>query len=249
MKRVVSLLDAIDEIVSIPVKAISLLLCLVIITCAWSCSNALAEISKYEQEILPFAELVPAFVCPVSPVACTAVTAGMQVFNPVAQDVSSLFSQWSTASASAQPGLIAQLLVTVQQLQDAEATLVKDAQVKNPNAQAQINGVTSSLLAATGDFLKLLVATQTQGGTTQAFNEVMRDAVPVSDSALAFWSAGKTITYLFVKSDSLKLKNGAVIHTWDYHKRTLRTKLLHATGDAQVDAISKKLAEQVKTWR
>jgi len=209
-------------------------------TMACNFASVLEETASIINKVEPFIALVPAFVCPFAAAACPVVSAADQLAQKAMTDLSADFNRWASASAAAQPGLLAQVLIAAQQAQQDQAALIQDAQVKNTAAQTEINGVASSIEGSIADLITLLEQTQAGGGTTAALTNVMDSAVPVwerefSGPVLAAWFANPL--RIFASPDTLKLRSGQTVHTFHYYKSQVIKTLAWKTTDKQVAAI------------
>lgn len=220
--------------------AICLLCSLMIVTQACNFSAGLEEIANTITKVDPFINLIPAFVCPFDPTICPAVTATDKLITTAMGTVSQDFSAWSSAAATAQPGLLSQLIVAVNQVQNDQASLIQEAQVKNSNAQTVVNGVASSIEGSISDLLTLLQQAQASGGTSAALASMLKDATPGYDEVRM---PGVYATFLgnplrvFASPNTLKLKGGKTIHTYHYYKAQIVKQLSWSTTDTQVKAI------------
>jgi hypothetical protein len=199
-------------------------------------------LSEIRSTITKFAPLLPliemaACIVPANPV-CLAVEAFGTKAEPLAADVGAAFTAWSQASAAAQPGKLPQLITAVETWQTALKNGLTIPGI-SPSALALIE---ADLNSAT-DLLTALEAAEKGGGTTAALAQVINEATPMDDGPLyAFINPLNALR----KPRTLKLKNGAVIHTWAWHKGILLQKLGVPTGDAAKDSANKQISAAIK---
>jgi hypothetical protein len=221
---------------------------LLMMTAACNFSNALDDLGQDFAKVTPFLNLIPAFVCPVDESVCPTVTNAEQIAVAAGIGVSKLFTDWSTASAAAQPGLLAQLIATEQTFQKDQSALIVDAQVKNVNAQTEISGIATALETATGDALTLLQDAQMSGGTTAALANVLKEATPVdSYSGPLLATAIMNPLGLFKSADTFKLKSGRIVHSYHYHRQQVLNVLKENNLDPQVAKVAAEKLKVVKS--
>ena len=116
--------------------------------------------------------------------------------------------------------------------------------------QAQYTPMIEAELNASADLLTTLKAAEQAGGTPAALAQVIDEATPLdsaqsADDYMAFISVGKVFR-LVRAPRTFRLKNGAVVHTWAYHRAQLLEKMSKPTGDKQIDAWRAKCIDQIK---
>jgi hypothetical protein len=216
-------------------------LTLVLSVCLVGCglSAVLSEIATSITKFAPLLSAAQGVVCAISGPGCLAVEAFVHIALPFSGEVSQAFSVWSTASAAAQPGKLPQVIAALQAWQ---TQLQKGLTIPGLSASQQIqyNGIIQAELGAVADLLVTLQAAEKNGGTTAALAQLINEAEPAYEpNQFAVWIP-------FRAPRTLKLKNGAVIHTWAYHKSVLVEKLSKKTGDAQVDKASETALALIK---
>jgi hypothetical protein len=219
-------------------KAIIAILPLMFVA-ACSFYSVLSEIGSTITKFAPLLPLVEVAACAVPNSACSAVSSFVNTATPFATGVGSAFTAWSTASASAQPGKLSQVIVAVQTWQ---------GQLKNglsiPGLSASATAVLESELNASADLLTSLEAALQAGGTTQALANVINEATPLDAEqapVLAMWTPVRMVR----APRTYKLKNGAVIHTWLHHKAIVIEQLKKKSGSALQDKANSAVAAAI----
>jgi len=214
-----------------------------------SFSTVLSDISSSLGKFAPLLVIAEGAVCVVTGPACSLVTSFVTTAEPFAVQLESAFTAWSSASAAAAPGDLNQVIAALGAWQ---AQLKAGLNIPGLSAaqQAQYNPMIMAELNAATDFATTLQAAQQAGGTTKALAQVIEEAQPIEvggpDDYLAFWDLTKVFR-LVRAPRTFKLKNGAVVHSWAYHKAQLLEKMSKKTGDAQVDAWRAKCIAQIKS--
>lgn len=231
-------------------KHLSLSILAVTLCLAIGCSfsTALGEIGGFISKFSPLLGLAEGAVCVISGPACAGVEAVVAIANPLAGQVSAAFGAWSAASEAAAPGKLNQLIAACQTWEDQ---LKKGFNIPglSPSQEAQYQGVIQAELNMTIDVITLLQSTQASGGTQQAMMKVLDEATPIDEvdplDQLASWNPARLVR----KPRKLRLKNGAVIHTWEWHRSVLVARLGKKSGDAQADQYGQWCVNQVHKLR
>jgi hypothetical protein len=238
-------MKSLNRIVSTPVSALAIVLVGVMLWTGCTAQQFLAEAEKIDTILGAIMPMVAPLVCPFSPVACTAVDAAVSVASPALTALDGWLAKWQAASSAAQPGIYPQLLAAALALQQSQASLLAAAKVNNPAAQSKISAELTALENATTDLITLLQSNKS--GTVSGLLEQLNGAEDVTP-LWATWNPASSVARVVRGGQTLKLKNGAVIHTHKWYKAQLLDQLSKPSGDARVDAISKALAAKVKRW-
>ena len=216
-----------------------------------SFSSALTDIETDVAKVAPLFGLVVPIVCIAAPEACLPVTAANSLVQTASQALDNALTAWAQASAAAQPGTWPQVQGAVTALQPQVAALIAAAQVKDATKQAQINGIIAGGMDLLSAIAQLVPQIQSSGGTTQAAITVLNNAevevadlLPpdgsVSDTG---WSPVKISNPVHVKYHRVK-----VAHSFKEIKSHVLSHLAVKTGEKEYDALTVRLAKQVKGW-
>ena len=219
-------------------KALIVVLPLLLVA-ACSFSTVLSEIGSTITKFAPLLPLVEVAACAVPSSACSSVSSFVNTATPFATSVGSAFTAWSTASADAQPGKLPQLIVAVQTWQGQ-----LKAGLSIPGLSSGATAVLEAELNAANDLLTSLQAALQAGGTTQALAGVIESAEPLDAEqapVLAMWTPVRLVR----APRTFKLKNGAVIHTWTYHKGVALESLKKKSGSALQDKANQAVAAAI----
>jgi hypothetical protein len=210
---------------------------------ACSLAEFQAVLSEIGSTVTKFAPLLPlvqvaACVVPTDP-ACGPIGTFVTTATPLATGIGAAFTAWSQASSADQPGKLPQLITAVTVWNNA----IKNG-LQIPDLSASATAELETELNAGLSLLATLEADLTAGGTTTALADVFRDATPLDATGplLAFWSPVRLVR----TPRSFKLKNGAVVHTWAWHKGILLAKLKLKTSNAAVNNANKSAIEAIK---
>lgn len=233
-------------------KKALIVLPLLLLVAACSFSNVLSEIGSTITKFAPLLPLVEVAACAVPSSACTSVSSFVNTATPFATSVGSAFTAWSTASADAQPGKLPQLITAIQTWQGQ-----LKAGLSIPGLSSGATSVLEAELNATNDLLTSLEAALQAGGTSKALAGVIDSAEPLDaeqdgDGAKIAYSvpSGQVLAVftplrLVRAPRTFKLKNGAVIHTWTYHKGVALEQLKKKSGSALQDKANQAVAAAI----
>lgn len=242
-------------------KAIPVLLLAVALTLTTGCpgfSTVLGDISASITKFSPLLSIGEAAVCVAGGPACGLVSSFVVASEPFAAQLSNVFGSWSSASASAAPGFFPQLEAAVAAWQNQLKSGLNIPGLSSAQ-QAQYTPVIEAEMNAANDLAVTLQAALEGGGTPQALADILNHADALDDNGspamvaqgyspadyFAMWSPAK-IGRLVRAPRTFKLKNGAVVHTWAYHKSRLIERMSKKTGDKAIDAWQAKCIERIK---
>jgi hypothetical protein len=224
-------------------------------------SGVLSEISSDVGKFSPLLGIAEGIVCVVGGPACAAVEAFVNIATPEAAQVQTATAAWSSASAAAQPGKLNQVLVA---LNTWQTQLKNGFNIPGLNSvqQAKYSPMIQAELNLTADAITLAESTQQAGGTTQAMLDVINSATPIDGNCigsicyddstasdyLAFFNPLKSIGRIHT-ARKYRLKNGAEVHTWAYHKQVLVAACEKKSGNAAWDKQYAQIVGKIKALK
>ncbi len=140
-------------------------------------ASALTEADNIILLLSPLADGVAGIIEIADPPLAPAVMAADKLYDLAIANVETLLAQWAKASAAAQPGILSQALVAVQELNADSASLISSiAQIKGSEA-AEIGAITSAITGEISALLTVIPQIGAMGGTTAAANGFAKKAM------------------------------------------------------------------------
>lgn len=219
--------------------AVFLSLCLMLTGCTISQTDEFVEILNL---MSPAVEGIVPIVALTNPAAVGAVQTTVTTFENSVKEATNLYTQWKSASAAAQPGVLNQLQAVVSGLKLNVNEIVMSAHITNPVHAAAVDGIVASVLDEIANIAGIVGKVNVAGGTTTAASKVILHAMygggeEFDQDGSTGVSPGSTKGH---KTRGL----GHGVHTARHFKSELRAHLNHKTGDAKLDAVTKQLASK-----
>lgn len=137
-------------------------------------ASALNEANNIIKLVAPLGDGVAAIVEVADPPLAIAVAGADKLYDAGVVAVENLLSSWATASAAAQPGILAQTQAAIVNLQSNVNSLIVTAQVKNPTSLAEIGTITGAMTSEISALLTIIPQIGALGGTTTALSKVVQ---------------------------------------------------------------------------
>jgi hypothetical protein len=136
-----------------------------------SLSSALQEADNILLLLAPLGDGIFSIVEIADPPLALPLAGISKIYDAAVATVESLLAQWAKASAAAQPGILSQAQVAVQELNADAVNLISAAQVKNPTTASQIASITSAVTGEISALLTVIPQIGALGGTTVALRK------------------------------------------------------------------------------
>jgi hypothetical protein len=140
-------------------------------------ASALTEADNILIFIAPLGDGAAAIIEIADPAIAPAVAAAAKIYDLAVTTVEGLLKQWAAASASAQPGILAQVQAAVVTLQADASALIAAAQVKAASTAAEIGSIFGAITSEISALLTVIPQIGALGGTTAALNKLTQKSV------------------------------------------------------------------------
>jgi hypothetical protein len=135
-------------------------------------SSILTEVDNILMFIAPLGDGAAAIIEIADPPLAPLVQTAVAIYDKAIPVIEKYITDWAAASAAAQPGILAQLLATVQALQTDVRSIINSVTGVSATVLAEINSITASILGEVSALLKAIVSLGSAGGTTAALRRM-----------------------------------------------------------------------------
>lgn len=145
-----------------------LLSSVVVVEEACTLESAINEADNILTLIAPLGDGVASVISIADPPIAPAVLAASGIYDAAVKAVENFLSDWATATAAAQPGILSETQTAVQVLNQDASNLIAASQVKDPTTAAEIGSITAAITDEISALLKVIPQIGAMGGTTAA---------------------------------------------------------------------------------